>query len=287
MGGERSHHYGCAIPTPRFPLFNRIILDAFSLHLCISLFYSRNANFDFFLEPPKLIPKGSLSIEIVEGMILYMDAKVGGYPVPLVTWSHNEVTLQELKHAQSETSLIIHSFTADKKGRYTCFAINELGNTSFTVDVKGRGIDFIPGQASFVRVDVACQERETQGKFAVFGLLLFFLMFFELFVCFSFCFARLFSLFFFCFVLFGFVFFFLSKLAVLGKSLIPPHINDHTDLGQLVTTTATLGRLFRSFTFPETNELSAFSPRKHIFVRLPLNYAVTTFVFLRASCIDA
>ena len=206
MGGERSHHYGCAIPTPRFPLFNRIILDAFSLHLCISLFYSRNANFDFFLEPPKLIPKCPLSIEIFEGMPLYMDAKVGGYPVPLVTWSHNEVTLQELKHAQSETSLIIHSVTADKKGRYTCFAINELGNTSFTVDVKGRGIDFIPGQASFVRVDVACQERETQEKFAVFGLLFIFLNVFRV-VCYFFRFASLV-----CFLLFSSVLFCLVLL---------------------------------------------------------------------------
>ena len=145
MGGERSHHCGCAILTPRFRLFNRITLDAFSLHLCLSLFYSRNANFDFFLEPLKLIPKGSLSIKIFEGTNLYMDAEVGGYPCPNVTWSRNEVTLQNTQDVCSETSLLIRSVTADEKGRYTCFASNRLGNTSFTVDVKGRGIDFIQG----------------------------------------------------------------------------------------------------------------------------------------------
>ena len=89
---------------------------------------------------------------------------------------------------------------------------------------------------------------------------------------FLFYFPCLFSLIFFCFVLFCFVF--LSKPAVLEKSFIPIRPNFPTNLGQLVTTPAASGRLSRSLNFLETNELSAFSPRKHIFICLPLNIPI-------------
>ena len=100
-------------------------------------------HFYFFLEPPKLIPKSPLSIEVIEGTTLYMDTQVQGYPYPWVTWSHNELLLKETPNVDSETFLRIRNVTVDKKGRYTCFANNQLGNTSFTVSVKVKGIDFI------------------------------------------------------------------------------------------------------------------------------------------------
>ena len=102
-----------------------------------------------------------------------MDARVQGYPYPLVTWSRNGLHLQNTSNVSLETRLKIRNVILRESGRYTCHAENPLRGDNFTVDVYVQGIDFIHGLASFVRVDVAFQERETQTNFAVFGLLIF------------------------------------------------------------------------------------------------------------------
>ena len=96
-----------------------------------------------------------------------MDALVQSYPYPWVTWRHKGSLLQNTSNVASETRLKISNVSANQNGRYTCYAENIFGDDVFTVDVKVHGIDFIRSQASFVRVDVACKERETQRNFAV------------------------------------------------------------------------------------------------------------------------
>ena len=82
-------------------------------------------------------------INVIEGMDLYMDALVQGYPYPSVTWSHDGLLLQNTWNNDSETSLIIRSVTVYESGQYTCYAKNSLGDDIFTVDVYVQGIDFI------------------------------------------------------------------------------------------------------------------------------------------------
>ena len=116
----------------------------------------------FFLEPPKLIPESPLEVHVIEGMDLHMDAGVQGYPYPWVTWSHNDLLLQNISNVDSQTSLKIRNVTVSKGGLYTCYAKNSVGHHILTFKVYVEGTDFICMLDSFVRVDVTCQERETQ-----------------------------------------------------------------------------------------------------------------------------
>ena len=128
--------------TPRFRLYDRITLDAVSLHFCFSSFSAKWIIL-IFLEPPKLIPECPRSIHIIKGMDLHMDALVQSYPYPWVTWSHNGRLLQNTSNVASETRLKICNVTANQDGRYSCYAENIFGHDIFTVDVTVQGIDFI------------------------------------------------------------------------------------------------------------------------------------------------
>ena len=146
-----------------------------------------------------------------------MDALVQSYPYPWVTWSHNGRLLQNTSNVASETRLKICNVTANQDGRYSCYAENIFGHDIFTVDVKVQGIDFICSQASFVRVDVACKERETQ-KFCCIWSITFFYCYSCCYFSFLICFACLFSLIFFCFVFNGFIIFLLYNLQFQRKT---------------------------------------------------------------------
>ena len=58
--------------------------------------------------------------------------------------------------------LKIRNVTVSKGGLYTCYAKNSVGHHILTFKVYVEGTDFICMLDSFVRVDVTCQERETQ-----------------------------------------------------------------------------------------------------------------------------
>ena len=187
-----------------------------------------------------------------------MDAGVQGYPCPWVTWSHNDLLLQNTSNVDSQTSLKIRNVTVSKGGLYTCYAKNSVGHHILTFKVYVEGTDFICMLDSFVRVDVTCQERETQWNFALCILLISFIVlcvvchFFCLFVfvClfFFFCLIPLIS---FCFVL---VFFSSKPTSILARTytlaqMLP--IFSPLYLGQAVRTTTGLGRFFRSLTFSD------------------------------------
>ena len=78
-------------------------------------------------------------------MDLHMDARVQGYPYPLVTWSRNGLHLQNTSNVSLETRLKIRNVMLRESGRYTCHAENQLGGDNFTVDVYVQGIDFVHG----------------------------------------------------------------------------------------------------------------------------------------------
>ena len=148
MGGEGSHYCASAILTPHFRLVNRITLDTVSLQLYFFFYFYfffswRNANFDFFLGPPELIPLCPPVIHVIEGMDLHIDATVHGYPYPWVTWSHNKVLIGNKSIENNETSHIIRNVTVYEGGSYSCFANNRYGAVLFTVNVYVQGIDFI------------------------------------------------------------------------------------------------------------------------------------------------
>ena len=109
-------------------------------------------------------------------MDLHMDAGVQGYPYPWVSWSHNDLLLQNTSNVDSQTSLKIRNVTVSKGGLYTCYAKNSVGHHILTFKVYVEGTDFICMLDSFVRVDVTCQERETQWNFALCILLISFIV---------------------------------------------------------------------------------------------------------------
>ena len=174
-----------------------------------------------------------------------MDAGVQGYPYPWVSWSHNDLLLQNISNVDSQTSLKIRNVTVSKGGLYTCYAKNSVGHHILTFKVYVEGTDFISMLDSFVRVDVTCQERETQWNFALCILLISFIVLCV--VCH--CLIPLIS---FCFVL---VFFFSSKpTSILARTytlaqMLPIFFPLY--LGQAVRTTTGLGRFFRSLTFSD------------------------------------
>ena len=100
-------------------------------------------NCDFALEPPQLIRESPPESHVIEGNDLHLDARVQGYPYPWVTWSHNDLLLQNNSNVDSETRLKIRKVTVLNGGLYTCYAKNPSGHDMLIYNVYVEGTDFI------------------------------------------------------------------------------------------------------------------------------------------------
>ncbi len=69
-------------------------------------------------------------------MSCYLECEAPGYPYPSVAWIYHQHVLQNKTDGiKVDTNLALHNPTKSYSGNYTCFAENELGNASYTVDV--------------------------------------------------------------------------------------------------------------------------------------------------------
>ncbi|GCC29195.1 hypothetical protein chiPu_0007632 [Chiloscyllium punctatum] len=79
--------------------------------------------------------------EVVEGSAARFDCKIEGYPDPEVMWFKGEQPIKESRHYQIEydedgnCSLIISDVSAHDDGKYTCKAINSLGEATWTSEL--------------------------------------------------------------------------------------------------------------------------------------------------------
>ncbi|TRY98349.1 hypothetical protein DNTS_007747 [Danionella cerebrum] len=89
-------------------------------------------------------PSFSLSIqdvEVVEGSAARFDCKIEGYPDPEVVWYKDEQPIKETRHFQIDyeenghCSLVISEVCPDDDAKYTCKAVNSLGEASCTAEL--------------------------------------------------------------------------------------------------------------------------------------------------------
>ncbi|XP_072331662.1 myosin light chain kinase, smooth muscle-like isoform X2 [Scyliorhinus torazame] len=79
--------------------------------------------------------------EVVEGSAARFDCKIEGYPDPEVIWFKGEQPIKESRHYQIEYDedgncyLIISEVSAHDDGKYTCKAINSLGEETWTSEL--------------------------------------------------------------------------------------------------------------------------------------------------------
>ncbi|XP_048455168.1 myosin light chain kinase, smooth muscle [Rhincodon typus] len=79
--------------------------------------------------------------EVVEESAARFDCKIEGYPDPEVMWFKGEQPIKESRHYQIEydedgnCSLIISDVSAHDDGKYTCKAINSLGEATWTSEL--------------------------------------------------------------------------------------------------------------------------------------------------------
>ncbi|XP_048390280.1 myosin light chain kinase, smooth muscle-like [Stegostoma tigrinum] len=79
--------------------------------------------------------------EVVEESAARFDCKIEGYPDPEVMWFKGEQPIKESRHYQIEydedgnCSLIISDVSAHDDGKYTCKAINNLGEATWTSEL--------------------------------------------------------------------------------------------------------------------------------------------------------
>uniref|UniRef100_A0A670YKA8 Myosin light chain kinase, smooth muscle n=1 Tax=Pseudonaja textilis TaxID=8673 RepID=A0A670YKA8_PSETE len=80
-------------------------------------------------------------IEVVEGSAARFDCKIEGYPDPEVIWYKDEQSIKESRHFQIDydedgnCSLIISEVCGDDDAKYTCKAINCLGESTCTAEL--------------------------------------------------------------------------------------------------------------------------------------------------------
>ncbi|KAM3851616.1 myosin light chain kinase, smooth muscle isoform 2-T2 [Vipera latastei] len=80
-------------------------------------------------------------IEVVEGSAARFDCKIEGYPDPEVIWYKDEQSIKESRHFQIDydedgnCSLTISEVCGDDDAKYTCKAINCLGESTCTAEL--------------------------------------------------------------------------------------------------------------------------------------------------------
>ncbi|XP_040418012.1 myosin light chain kinase, smooth muscle isoform X1 [Cygnus olor] len=106
-------------------------------------------NEDAFLEEvaeekPHVKPyftKTILDIEVVEGSAARFDCKIEGYPDPEVMWFKDDQPVKESRHFQIDydedgnCSLTISEVCGDDDAKYTCKAVNSLGEATCTAEL--------------------------------------------------------------------------------------------------------------------------------------------------------
>ncbi|XP_019378118.1 PREDICTED: myosin light chain kinase, smooth muscle isoform X2 [Gavialis gangeticus] len=95
-------------------------------------------------EKPHVKPyftKTILDIEVVEGSAARFDCKIEGYPDPEVIWYKDDQSIKESRHFQIDydedgnCSLTISEVCGDDDAKYTCKAVNSLGEATCTADL--------------------------------------------------------------------------------------------------------------------------------------------------------
>ncbi|XP_016098877.1 myosin light chain kinase, smooth muscle-like [Sinocyclocheilus grahami] len=87
-------------------------------------------------------------VEVVEGSAARFDCRIEGYPDPEVVWYKDDQPIKETRHFQIDydedgnCSLVISEVSGDDDAKYTCKAMNSVGEASCTaeliVEVMGR-----------------------------------------------------------------------------------------------------------------------------------------------------
>ncbi|XP_052462864.1 myosin light chain kinase, smooth muscle isoform X1 [Carassius gibelio] len=88
-------------------------------------------------------------VEVVEGSAARFDCKIEGYPDPEVVWFKDDQPIKETRHFQIDydedgnCSLVISEVSGDDDAKYTCKAMNSVGEATCTaeliVEVMGAG----------------------------------------------------------------------------------------------------------------------------------------------------
>ncbi|XP_034642446.1 myosin light chain kinase, smooth muscle [Trachemys scripta elegans] len=95
-------------------------------------------------EKPHVKPyftKTILDIEVVEGSAARFDCKIEGYPDPEVIWYKDDQSIKESRHFQIDydedgnCSLTISEVCGDDDAKYTCKAVNSLGEATCTAEL--------------------------------------------------------------------------------------------------------------------------------------------------------
>ncbi|XP_010616381.1 myosin light chain kinase, smooth muscle isoform X1 [Fukomys damarensis] len=95
-------------------------------------------------EKPHVKPyfsKTILDLEVVEGSAARFDCKIEGYPDPEVVWFKDDQSIRESRHFQIDydedgnCSLIISDVCGDDDAKYTCKAVNSLGEATCTAEL--------------------------------------------------------------------------------------------------------------------------------------------------------
>lgn len=80
-------------------------------------------------------------VEVVEGSAARFDCKIEGYPDPEIVWYKDDQPIKETRHFQIDyeedghCSLVISEVCPDDDAKYTCKAVNSLGEASCTAEL--------------------------------------------------------------------------------------------------------------------------------------------------------
>uniref|UniRef100_A0A671QML4 Myosin light chain kinase, smooth muscle n=1 Tax=Sinocyclocheilus anshuiensis TaxID=1608454 RepID=A0A671QML4_9TELE len=80
-------------------------------------------------------------VEVVEGSAARFDCKIEGYPDPEVVWFKDEQPIKETRHFQIDydedgnCSLVISEVSGDDDAKYTCKAMNSVGEATCTAEL--------------------------------------------------------------------------------------------------------------------------------------------------------
>nr|XP_015214260.1 PREDICTED: myosin light chain kinase, smooth muscle isoform X1 [Lepisosteus oculatus]XP_015214261.1 PREDICTED: myosin light chain kinase, smooth muscle isoform X1 [Lepisosteus oculatus] len=80
-------------------------------------------------------------VEVVEGSAARFDCKIEGYPDPVVVWYKDDQPIKETRHFQIDYDeegnccLVISDVSGDDDAKYTCKAVNSLGEVTCTAEL--------------------------------------------------------------------------------------------------------------------------------------------------------